>query len=184
MTTSKPQWIRRRWEPRELVLIGVFAAAAKLSSLLIALAGGGMNPVSLLGKNLVFTTLMIVLLTKVPKLWTITLFTVVSMLVSVLLLGGSLTLLPAALLGALLAELFVVLTGGAQKPWAPWVAVGIYDFVSKMFSLVVSYLFMRESPALMTMVVPVVLLGYAGSLIGLWFGWKTVGELRHAGFVR
>ena len=119
MTTSKPQWIRRRWEPRELVLIGVFAAAAKLSSLLIALAGGGMNPVSLLGKNLVFTTLMIVLLTKVPKLWTITLFTVVSMLVSVLLLGGSLTLLPAALLGALLAELFVVLTGGAQKPWPP-----------------------------------------------------------------
>ena len=82
MTTTKPQWIKRRWEPRELVLIGVFAAAAKLSSLLIALAGGGMNPISLLGKNLVYTTLMIVLLTKVPKLWTLTLFTVVSMLVS------------------------------------------------------------------------------------------------------
>lgn len=43
---------------------------------------------------------------------------------------------------------------------------------------------MRESPALMTMVVPIVLLGYAGSLAGLWFGWKTVGELKHAGFVR
>ena len=110
MTTTKPQWIKRRWEPRELVLIGVFAAAAKLSSLLIALAGGGMNPISLLGKNLVYTTLMIVLLTKVPKLWTLTLFTVVSMLVSVLLLGGSLTLLPAALTGALLGELFVVLS--------------------------------------------------------------------------
>ena len=94
------------------MLIGVFAAAAKLSSLLIALAGGGMNPISLLGKNLVYTTLMIVLLTKVPKLWTLTLFTVVSMLVSVLLLGGSLTLLPAALTGALLGELFVVLSGG------------------------------------------------------------------------
>ena len=117
MTTTKPQWIKRRWEPRELVLIGVFAAAAKLSSLLIALAGGGMNPISLLGKNLVYTTLMIVLLTKVPKLWTLTLFTVVSMLVSVLLLGGSLTLLPAALTGALLGELFVVLSGGVHKPW-------------------------------------------------------------------
>lgn len=115
MTTTKPQWIKRRWEPRELVLIGVFAAAAKLSSLLIALAGGGMNPISLLGKNLVYTTLMIVLLTKVPKLWTLTLFTVVSMLVSVLLLGGSLTLLPAALAGALLGELFVVLSGGVHK---------------------------------------------------------------------
>ena len=171
MTTTKPQWIKRRWEPRELVLIGVFAAAAKLSSLLIALAGGGMNPISLLGKNLVYTTLMIVLLTKVPKLWTLTLFTVVSMLVSVLLLGGSLTLLPAALAGALLGELFVV-------------AVGVYDFVSKMLSLGVSYLFLRETPALMTIIIPIVLLGYAGSVIGLWFGWKTVGELRHAGFVR
>lgn len=184
MTTTKPQWIKRRWEPRELVLIGVFAAAAKLSSLLIALAGGGMNPISLLGKNLVYTTLMIVLLTKVPKLWTLTLFTVVSMLVSVRLLGGSLTLLPAALAGALLGELFVVLSGGVHKPWAPWVGVGVYDFVSKMLSLGVSYLFLRETPALMTIIIPIVLLGYAGSVIGLWFGWKTVGELRHAGFVR
>ena len=44
---------KRHWEARELVLVGVFAAAAKLSSLLIALAGGGMNPVSLVAKNLV-----------------------------------------------------------------------------------------------------------------------------------
>mgnify|MGYP007091287558 CR=1 FL=1 len=46
---------KRHWEARELVLVGVFAAAAKLSSLLIALAGGGMNPVSLVAKNLVYT---------------------------------------------------------------------------------------------------------------------------------
>lgn len=175
---------KRHWQPRELVLIGVFAAAAKLSSLLIALAGGGMNPVSLIVKNLVFTTLLIVLLTKVPKPWTITLFTVVSMIVSVCLMGGSLTLLPAALAGALLGEFFVWTTGGAKKPWAPWVAVAVYDLVGKGMSLGVSYLFMRESPSLMTMVVPIVLLGYMGSVIGLWFGWKTVGELRHAGFVR
>ena len=32
--------IERYWAPRELVMVGVFAAAAKLSSLLIALAGG------------------------------------------------------------------------------------------------------------------------------------------------
>ena len=144
-----------------------------------------MNPISLLGKNLVYTTLMIVLLTKVPKLWTLTLFTVVSMLVSVLLLGGSLTLLPAALAGALLGETFSSCYRAAfHKPWAPWVAVGVYDFVSKMLSLGVSYLFLRETPALMTIIIPIVLLGYAGSVIGLWFGWKTVGELRHAGFVR
>ena len=55
--------------------------------------------------------------------------------------------------------------------------------MSKGLSLGVSYLFMRETPQLITMVVPIVLLGYAGSLTGLWFGWKTVGELKHAGFV-
>lgn len=175
---------KRYWESRELVLIGVFAAAAKLSSLLIALAGGGMNPVSLVAKNLVFTTLLIVLLTKLPKAGTLLLFTAVSMIVSVCLMGGSLTLLPAALLGALVGELFVKLTGGAATAWAPWVAAGMFDVTGKGASLIVSYLFLRESPQLMSVIIPIVLLGYAGSLAGLWFGWKTVGELRHAGFVR
>ena len=99
-------------------------------------------------------------------------------------MGGSLTLLPSSLLAALVGELFVKLTGGETKPWAPWVAAGLYDLVSKGLSLGVSYLFMRESPQLLWTVVPIVILGYAGSLIGLWFGWKTVGELKHAGFVR
>ena len=55
----------RYWAARELVAIGIFAAAAKLISLLIALAGGGMNPATLLLKNLVFTTLVVVMLYKV-----------------------------------------------------------------------------------------------------------------------
>ena len=176
--------VRRYWEARELVLIGVFAAAAKLSSLLIALAGGGMNPVSLVLKNLVYTTLMIVLLKKVQKEWSLLLFTVIGMIVSVGLMGGSLTLLPAAITGALMAELVMKLTGGAKTSWGPYLAVAIFDLASKGLSLGVSFLFMRESPALMTMIVPIVICGYLGSLIGLWFGWKTVGELKHAGFVR
>lgn len=175
---------RSHWFARELVLIGVFAAAAKLSSLLIALAGGGMNPVSLIAKNLVYTTLMIVLLTKVPKSGTLVLFTLVGMLVSVCLLGGSLTLFPAALVGALMGEMAIFLTSGASKLWAPWVGVAVCDIAGKGLSLGVSFLFMRESPALMTMVVPVVALGYLGSLAGLWFAVRTVGELKHAGFVR
>ena len=51
-------WLRRfgdRWGARDLVVIGVFAATAKLSTVLIAMVGGGMNPVSLLLKNVVFT---------------------------------------------------------------------------------------------------------------------------------
>ena len=175
---------QRHWFARELVLIGVFAAAAKLLSLLIALAGGGMNPVGLIAKNLVYTTLMIVLLTKVPKPGTLLLFTLISMIVSVCLLGGSFTLLPAALAGALAGEALMFLTGGTRRPWSAWVGVAVYDLLGKGLSLAVSYLFMRESPALMTVVVPVVLCGYLGSLAGLWFAVKTVGELRHAGFVR
>ena len=175
---------KMRWSPRELVLVGVFAAASKLSSLLIALAGGGMNPLSLVVKNLVFTTLLIVLLAKVRKSGTLLLFTAVSMIVSVLLLGGSLTLLPAAVAGAMLGEAALLLSVGAGTRWAPWTAAAVYDLASKGLSLGVSFLFMRESPALMTLVVPIVLIGYAGSLAGLWFGWKTVGELKHAGFVR
>ena len=118
---------KRHWYARELVLIGVFAAAAKLSSLLIALAGGGMNPVSLIAKNLVYTTLVIVLLTKVPKPGTLLLFTLISMIVSICLLGGSLTLLPAAFAGAMAGEIFMWLTGGTKRLWAPWVGVAVYD---------------------------------------------------------
>ena len=105
------------WKSQELVMIGVFAAAIKLSSLLIALAGGGMNPVTLMLKNLVFTTLLIVLLAKVKKSGTLLLFTAVSMIVSVLLMGGSITLLPAALVGAIAAEIAILLTGGFKHTW-------------------------------------------------------------------
>lgn len=54
-----------RWTVRELVLIGVFAAAAKLGSMLIAMAGGGLNPVSLVAKNVIYTTLVLTVRGKV-----------------------------------------------------------------------------------------------------------------------
>ena len=63
-------WLRRfgdRWGARDLVVIGVFAATAKLSTVLIAMVGGGMNPVSLLLKNVVFTTLLVIMLYKVRQ---------------------------------------------------------------------------------------------------------------------
>ena len=133
--TAKPAY----WKSQELVMIGVFAAAIKLSSLLIALAGGGMNPVTLMLKNLVFTTLLIVLLAKVKKSGTLLLFTAVSMIVSVLLMGGSITLLPAALVGALAAELAILITGGFKHSWTTYVGVAVYDLGTKIFSIAVSY---------------------------------------------
>ena len=164
---------RHYWSARELVVLGVFSAAAKLSTLLVALVGGGMNPVSLLAKNLIFTTLLVVMLYKVRKPGTLALFVLVNMLISMLLLGGSVTLLPAMLLAA-----------GCAEAAMPVLGVAVYDLTSKVFSLGVSWLFMRESPALLYVIVPIVVIGYVGSLCGLFSGVRAVRELRHAGIVR
>ncbi|MBB5144719.1 MptD family putative ECF transporter S component [Desulfovibrio intestinalis] len=176
--------VNRYWSAHELVVIGVFSAAAKISTLLVALAGGGMNPVSLLLKNLVFTTLLIVMLYKVRKPGTLLLFVLINMLVSALLLGASITLLPAMLAAALVAETAVALAGGYARPWGPLVAVAVFDLLFRICSLGVSWLYMRENPAMLVAAVPIVILGYAGALIGLFTGVRAVRELRHAGIVR
>ena len=177
-------WLRRfgdRWGARDLVVIGVFAATAKLSTVLIAMVGGGMNPVSLLLKNVVFTTLLVIMLYKVRQPGTLSLFVIVSALVNFLLLGGNVTLIPPMLVAALAVMKFVKSLG--WKGAVFW-GVGCFDFLSKGLSLAVSYLMMRESPALMAVVLPIVLIGYAGSLIGLYTGYRSMKELRHAGIVR
>ena len=180
-------WLRRfgdRWGARDLVVIGVFAATAKLSTVLIAMVGGGMNPVSLLLKNVVFTTLLVIMLYKVRQPGTLSLFVIVSALVNFLLLGGNVTLIPPMLVAALVSETVMKFVKSLGWKGAVFWGVGCFDFLSKGLSLAVSYLMMRESPALMAVVLPIVLIGYAGSLIGLYTGYRSMKELRHAGIVR
>ena len=180
-------WLRRfgdRWGARDLVVIGVFAATAKLSTVLIAMVGGGMNPVSLLLKNVVFTTLLVIMLYKVRQPETLSLFVIVSALVNFLLLGGNVTLIPPMLVAALVSEAVMKFVKSLGWKGAVFWGVGCFDFLSKGLSLAVSYLMMRESPALMAVVLPIVLIGYAGSLIGLYTGYRSMKELRHAGIVR
>ena len=180
-------WLRRfgdRWGARDLVVIGVFAATAKLSTVLIAMVGGGMNPVSLLLKNVVFTTLLVIMLYKVRQPGTLSLFVIVSALVNFLLLGGNVTLIPPMLAAALVSEAVMKFVKSLGWKGAVFWGVGCFDFLSKGLSLAVSYLMMRESPALMAVVLPIVLIGYAGSLIGLYSGYKALQELRHAGIIR
>ena len=180
-------WLRRfgdRWGARDLVVIGVFAATAKLSTVLIAMVGGGMNPVSLLLKNVVFTTLLGIMLYKVRQPGTLSLFVIVSALVNFLLLGGNVTLIPPMLVAALVSEAVMKFVKSLGWKGAVFWGVGCFDFLSKGLSLAVSYLMMRESPALMAVVLPIVLIGYAGSLIGLYTGYRSMKELRHAGIVR
>lgn len=180
-------WLRRfgdRWGARDLVVIGVFAATAKLSTVLIAMVGGGMNPVSLLLKNVVFTTLLVIMLYNVRQPGTLSLFVIVSALVNFLLLGGNVTLIPPMLVAALVSEAVMKFVKSLGWKGAVFWGVGCFDFLSKGLSLAVSYLMMRESPALMAVVLPIVLIGYAGSLIGLYTGYRSMKELRHAGIVR
>ena len=180
-------WLRRfgdRWGARDLVVIGVFAATAKLSTVLIAMVGGGMNPVNLLLKNVVFTTLLVIMLYKVRQPGTLSLFVIVSALVNFLLLGGNVTLIPPMLAAALVSEAVMKFVKSLGWKGAVFWGVGCFDFLSKGLSLAVSYLMMRESPALMAVVLPIVLIGYAGSLIGLYTGYRSMKELRHAGIVR
>lgn len=174
----------RYWNAHELVVLGVFSAAAKVSTLLVALAGGGMNPATLLAKNLIFTTLLVVMLYKVRKPGTLTLFVLVNMLISLLLLGSSVTLLPAMLGAALLAEGATLAAGGTHRSWGPLLAVAVYDVFFRIFSLGMSWLVMRENPTMVLMALPVVALGYLGALAGLFTGLRAVRELRHAGIVR
>ena len=99
-------------------------------------------------------------------------------------MGSSITLLPSQLAGALAAEVIILLAGGFRRPWAPFIGAAVYDFVGKAFSLGVSFLVMRETPALVISVIPIILIGYLGSLIGLYSGYKALQELRHAGIIR
>ena len=136
-------WLRRfgdRWGARDLVVIGVFAATAKLSTVLIAMVGGGMNPVSLLLKNVVFTTLLVVMLYKVRQPGTLSLFVIVSALVNFLLLGGNVTLIPPMLVAALVSEAVMKFVKSLGWKGAVFWGVGCFDFLSKGLSLARSVL--------------------------------------------
>lgn len=184
-TSDKPTFsLHQHWSAHELVVIGVFAAAAKVSTLLISLAGGGMNPVSLLLKNIVFTTMLVVMLYKVRKPGTLLLFVTINILFSMLLMGAGFSLLPAMLAAALLGEGAALLVGGLAGKWGPLVAVAVYDLLFRLASLGMSWLMLREAPSMLLAAVPVVALGYIGALLGLFTGSRSVRELRHAGIVR
>ena len=87
------------------------------------------------------------------------------------------------LLGALVAELAMWPGRRDGGVWNPVLGAAVFDVVSKVLSVGVSWLFMRENPAMMVMVVPFVAIGYLGSVGGLFSGVKAVKELRHAGII-
>ena len=178
------QKLKYHWSIQELVTIGVFAAAAKVITMVVALAGGGMNPVTLLIKNLIFTTFFIVMLYKVRKSGTIMLFTFVSLIVSLLLMGAEASTSLGMFMASFIGEFFILLFGGMKNKYAPIIGVAAFDLSYRVLSMFIAYMVMRETPEIVYAVIPIIAIGYLGAVIGLYTGIKAVKELRYAGIVR
>ena len=174
---------RRHWEVRDLAAIGIFAAIAKVSSLMVALAGGGMNPLTLALKSLLFTALLVVLLFKVRKRGTFILFILVNTIFTAMLMGAGLVLLPPMMLAGLCAEGLIVALGGYRRSINIFLGVALFDLLFKLGSVGLSWLFVREQPQLMWLLTAMVAIGYSGAFLGLFAGARLVKELRHAGII-
>lgn len=177
-STRKPYW-----STRELVTVGVFATVIKASTIMVAYMGGGMNPVTLAAKNCLYATLMIVLLHKVPRAWTMTLAVGMTSLVSLLLMGQGVLNAPAAVLACLLGEGVIRVLGGYGSTRNIVVGVLIAELAAKAAGLGISWLVMREQPGMMVIATVFVIIGAAGTLIGGFTGVRFMKELRHAGII-
>jgi energy-coupling factor transport system substrate-specific component len=176
---------RGLFETRELVTIGLFSAAAKASSLMLALMGGGMNPLTMILKSAVQSALLVVLMAKVPKTGTLTLSNAIGMLLSFLLMGQHVMSLPVVLLGTILVELLALPFGGlARRAWLAIPMIAISELLVRVINVGVSYLGVREQPGLLVMVLMVSAFSYLGILLGLFGGLKMAKELKHAGLIQ
>lgn len=174
------------WDTESLIVVGLFTALGKAASLLVALLGGGMNPVTLLLKNGIATALLVVMLARVRRFGTLALYTLVAQVISFLMTGGIMVgTLPFYLLGALAADALIACCGGYRRIGAVLLGVAVYDALGRMLSIALSFLMARENVGMVGVGAAIVTFGYLGCLlIGLPCGAKFVKELRHAGIIR
>ncbi len=168
-----------------MVTIGLFAGAAKAASLMVALMGGGMNPLTLLLKNAVWAALWLVLLIKVSRPGTLTLANLVAALLGLLLMGSAMLSLPGIMIACILAELLMLGMGKRiNRVWVALFGIATSELLAKGFSLGISFISLREQPVLIIPVLIIIAIGYLGIIMGLWGGVKMVKELRHAGLIQ
>lgn len=172
------------WAPSELIVIGTFTGLIKISTMLIALAGGGMNPVTLVLKNTVATSLLVILLYKVPKSGVLTLFSIINCLVSLVLMGGNPMTIAGVLVAGILCDALLVRGKGFRSPLRVIFGVGLFDLLSRAVSLGYSFFLYQEEIRMFAVGAVVVSVGYLGCLAGLGTGILFVKELRHAGIIR
>lgn len=171
------------WSTRELVTIGVFATVIKAVTIMVAYMGGGMNPVTLAAKNCLYVMLMIVLLHKVPRPWTMSLAVTITALVSLLLMGQGVLHAPGAVLAAFIGEAVVLLLGGYGRTRNIVAGVITAELFAKAIGLALSWLFMREQPGMLVPATIFILIGTTGTFLGAFAGVRFMRELRHAGII-
>jgi len=171
------------WTARELVVIGVVATVTKASTVMVTYIGGGMNPLALLVKNCLYVTLMMVLLHKVPKTWTMALAVGVTTLVSLLLMGQGILLAPAALVACLIGEGMIFVLGGYGRTRNIIAGILTAELFSKVLGLSMAWLTMREQPAMLISVSAFISIGIIGTFLGAFTGVRFMKELRHAGII-
>ncbi|MEA2012830.1 MAG: MptD family putative ECF transporter S component [Verrucomicrobiota bacterium] len=172
------------WETRELVVIGTFAALIKIVSFLVAITGGGMNPIAMVAKNIVATALLIILVFNVRKFGVLSLYVLISGMISILTMGRGLMLLPGILIAGFFCDCLIKICGGYKSSFAVLAGVALFDICYRVISLSLGYLFMRENPQLLYFAFITVGIGYIGCLIGLFTGNIFTKELRHAGIIK
>lgn len=180
MKKNKPYY----WQTHELVLIGTFTALIKVISFLVAITGGGMNPVSMIVKNFISTSLLVILVFSVRKFGVFTLYVAVAGCISMITMGRGLMITPGLLIAGFACDFIIVLLGGYKSNLAVLCGVALFDISYRSISLGIGYLFTRENPQLMLFAVVTVAIGYLGALGGLYGGKRFAEELKHAGIIK
>ncbi|PID28326.1 MAG: hypothetical protein CSB55_04990 [Candidatus Cloacimonadota bacterium] len=172
------------WNTRELVVIGTFTAMIRIVSFLISITGGGMNPVSMILKNIVQTALLIILIFSVRKFGTLTLYVLISSGITILTMGSGLMTMPGLLIGGIICDLIIKHLGGFKSDFAVLAGVAFFDFFNRLVSLNIGFWMVRENKMMFIFAAVAVGVGYLGCLIGLFVGKAFSKELRHAGLIR
>ncbi len=172
------------WENIDLISVGTFAALIRVSTYLISICGGGMNPLAFILKNIIGISLIVVLCHKVTRFGVLTLYSAVTYLFSMIISGSFTLSMPVVLIFALLSDTLMYFGGRKKRLGAVLFSVIFYEIGTKLFGLAYSFLFVREDIRLLIMPTIVVVIGLIGSFIGLYSGAKLLKELRHAGIIR
>ncbi|PID27893.1 MAG: hypothetical protein CR982_04915 [Candidatus Cloacimonadota bacterium] len=172
------------WESWELISIGIFAALVKILTFLISITGGGMNPISLMLKNGVGTTLLIILMLKVQKFGVFTIYVLINTVLAIIMSGGGAMMSPVGLIATGIITDYIL--GNREKTGRARAVLGIlfFETFSRVVSLVIGYISIRETPQFFYMGVAVVSLGYLGCLGGVFAGFRFSKELKVAGIIK